>query len=1223
MSPRALVVFGVLVGLVFILMFPNPTLERSAIESRRGDLLTVAYLSNLLRTDPDNAELRFALASQQISRNETQAARDTLRPLLDSPFPQLRAGSHWRDWLSYRQAWLRAEEGSALKMALEGAMLARLRELSAEDWPEDMQISILQEAMALGERALVVDMLKRLAHRPGSAFDAGWYAEGARGLLAFGDYRGAAELFLLARQRATRLQARREHFLAAVHTLQAGNLLDEAIATAERELGDLGEDTETLYALVVLARACNRPDVADRLARRMIRLSLRDQWMRWLAWEEGRGGGVRPTAGEMGPPLAPPGLAFDERIYGLAYEAFVGNRNLADAYRVAESAVRQRPDDLAWRERLAQAAEWSGKPEKALEQWQVLATRKGSREAWEAILRLAPGLTDDAALLPALLWRYRTQGRDPAQLKEVIATYERLGLASEGVAFLQGEARGKASLVVLEALERLAERAGEVDLAIDTLLRIEAQAGPEPRRAERIVGLLVREGRVEEAFQALERARAVTPGDDQDFWRLHGEVAVFAEKKDAARDSYRRIVAFEDASALEFTRYIELLRESDPVAAAAMAEKAWHRLGGLDALLRVLDHYSELGRQGDIGRLLAGLDAGQRQEAEASVRFLTLRGRHHEQQGRRAQARQDYLRALRLQPAAEGVREALLWLLIDGNDTVTLRAVLASHEETWSADESLQDVLAAAWLALSRPQRALDRYYTPRVRAHQGDFLWMLTYSDALEQNGETERAWRLREGLWRQEQRVMREPSEEELTVVRRLARQRLARAARPGDGAHAVLREILRLDRKPGDALSPAARELVLAWFIDQGQMEGVRGFLWHQYGRNLARPLWAETTAALGSVDHPEAGRLLEQWDERLPRYDRVNLARLAGVPAVAASAAFEAMDIQRDDETSHLQLTEVMLDQADRTDLDLALRKLGSLEEQAGGLKVDGALGPQLRLAVELGSVSREILDRSYFSALPGMETLGMLRLGWRHDDGTTRIAVGRRESLESYTPILLEREQNLGRHLTLTVSAGRDQPATENAALRVAGLRDQLGVSLGLRLSVRDTLSLQLDEFRYRAQNGLPVGEARLWQAGYAHAFRVELPDLVGNLFASRYEADTDVNLADPRAADIKNRLFATTRLDATALAPQGFTLYGARLSSNLRLATDYTRAPRPFWSVGLLRNSVVGTGYDYALGVAGSLLGNDHLSAGFREDKGGTGTFARTRQFSLHYRYYY
>ena len=77
-APRSLAVFTVVVAAVFVLMVPNPTLERRAIESRRGDLLTVSYLANLLRTDPDDPELRFALAS--MSDAETLLHASSLDP---------------------------------------------------------------------------------------------------------------------------------------------------------------------------------------------------------------------------------------------------------------------------------------------------------------------------------------------------------------------------------------------------------------------------------------------------------------------------------------------------------------------------------------------------------------------------------------------------------------------------------------------------------------------------------------------------------------------------------------------------------------------------------------------------------------------------------------------------------------------------------------------------------------------------------------------------------------------------------------------------------------------------------------------------------------------------------------------------------------------------------------------------------------------------------------
>ena len=47
-------------------------------------------------------------------------------------------------------------------------------------------------------------------------------------------------------------------------------------------------------------------------------------------------------------------MPFDDKIYTLGYQVFLENRNLEDAWLVAKSAVQQAPNDLAWRERLAQ-----------------------------------------------------------------------------------------------------------------------------------------------------------------------------------------------------------------------------------------------------------------------------------------------------------------------------------------------------------------------------------------------------------------------------------------------------------------------------------------------------------------------------------------------------------------------------------------------------------------------------------------------------------------------------------------------------------------------------------------------------------------------------------------------------------------------------------------------------------------------------------------------------
>ncbi|MFX4324628.1 hypothetical protein ABTA53_18615, partial [Acinetobacter baumannii] len=94
-------------------------------------------------------------------------------------------------------------------------------------------------------------------------------------------------MLLLQRSREPDAAVRRQLFLQALRTLQSGNLLDLALDTAEREIGELANDTEVLYYLVTLARAANRPEAAARYAKQMLKLSLQQQWRRAMLAQAG------------------------------------------------------------------------------------------------------------------------------------------------------------------------------------------------------------------------------------------------------------------------------------------------------------------------------------------------------------------------------------------------------------------------------------------------------------------------------------------------------------------------------------------------------------------------------------------------------------------------------------------------------------------------------------------------------------------------------------------------------------------------------------------------------------------------------------------------------------------------------------------------------------------------------------------------------------------------
>jgi hypothetical protein len=155
---------------------------------------------------------------------------------------------------------------SVLRTRLQEEVLAKLQ---GSESATDLD-ALLEQTRTLGDDRMALQVLKRIADS-GAPREATWYANAARLALAQSEYRMSAQFFWQARRVAPTLESRRAYFIEGGQALQAGNLLDEAVLQSERELGDLSDDPQTLYALAVLARAANRTEVAQKYALRLIR----------------------------------------------------------------------------------------------------------------------------------------------------------------------------------------------------------------------------------------------------------------------------------------------------------------------------------------------------------------------------------------------------------------------------------------------------------------------------------------------------------------------------------------------------------------------------------------------------------------------------------------------------------------------------------------------------------------------------------------------------------------------------------------------------------------------------------------------------------------------------------------------------------------------------------------------------------------------------------------
>ncbi|TVO51407.1 tetratricopeptide repeat protein [Denitromonas halophila] len=1196
-SLRALVIFGALATAGMVLLFPYETLVKASLGARQGDVLAAAYLHNLLRTETDNAQMRFALAAQHDARRDYPAARQAIAPLLGHPDPAIDRRARWLDWRFTVDDAPDARTPLALNLQQRHILrtLAGDPALSTAD-----RLSLITYAAQHTQTEIATHAIDAL--HANADIDADAAQTLADTLRRDAHPHLAARAYLLARDRSEGLAAQRQYFLAALRTLQAISDFPAALAIANQALGALADDAPTLTFLIGLARAANRPDRAADYARRLIRLSLREQL----------DGSFRLVALSSN---ADPALPFDDARYRLAYDTFLGAGALEDAYVLSLSAVRQAPDSADWRRRLAQAAEWHGKPADALAQWYHLA-RNDHTDAWAQVLRLAPGLFEHRMLLDAHQFQLRQRPRDTAQLRDIAALYERLGEPDAGIAYLQAHTTRHPSDAGFDALATLAERAGQGAIADAALVMWAQHAGASTALSlRRAVGLIPR-GQLEAALAALDATRTQAPDDATDYWQLRASLAGLLQDRDAQRDALSRLVPQPTARPDDFADLIELLRRTHPDQAARLAAQAWERLGTPDWLLRSLDLHLSTRNYAAMGTLIRALDDAPRTALERNASFLRLRGQWHQGLGEFDAARDDFEAALAHDPANTAARASLLWLLIDGGKADTLTALLARHETRWARDTDLHDALAAANALLSRPQRALDRYLLPRAGANRDDFLWMMGLADTLEQAGEIDRAWHLREQQWQQRPRTA--PTDQSADLARRAAEVRLARQQRPGDASDQLLRALMRQDGDADPLDTPLLRDVAMSWLLDQGDIDGARGFLWERYARALTRPLWAEAAVALASDERATLAEILARRDTALPAAQRGEIADRLGRPEVAASVTHAAANDQRHNDALHLQLSEVLLDQAHRLRLDAAAHKLDAFKERAQHAELRLRLAPRLKLSLTLGSIQRRLNGSGALAAAPN-ERQASVEVAWTTDAGLTRLGVARRRGLTDTTPVWLGHDLTLDQRWAFALEAGTQLPANESAALRVAGMKDELLASAAYGLSSRERIAAQWAHSRYSSQHGLALGRADRWQLDYTHRLTRGRPEIEAGVYVGGYRFRADIgNDTGDRAA-----LASILPGGLAPLLPDSYQFRGARMTVNNRQRHGLQRALVPYATLDL--NHVSGRGYGYGVefGLSGRVFGADQLLLGVQHDKGGEGETGRSSTLFLDYQLFF
>lgn len=1115
-------------------------------------------------------------------------------------------------------------------------LIIRLREAATIEFSATQYQYLADLARELDQTSLYVELCRKLAKRdPASA--SRWFAKAAQAALREGNYRDAAALYFDAQANAKALPEQREYYLLGLRALQSGNLLADALEAARAHLPGLEHDRRTLIFLVKLALAAARPDVAERYVRMLMQQSRRSSataaLMHYLHYRLKTALNLAPSLSDVDRTGLLPGnrpadvvqiaewveTPFDKEVYELAYRVFLENGHVHDAYGVAAAAVEQVPEDLAWRKRLAQVAQWLNKPEVALEQWVFIARRTGSEANWNEVVRRASALGDSAQLIRAYQALSKLRVLTQQDWDRLVQAYEGEGKPEEVLPLLDRANRATPRRYLAMHIAEINVRLGRVASALMAYREIERRYGVTPDLALAQAALLLDQGNVRAAFDELATAKSHATPQDVSFWELYADTAWQLQEQQQAQAAYELLAQEHKLEKTGWERLTLIYGNDSPEKAIGAAQRGWRTYRDSRFLITEIELLRAQRAWDRLGRLYASLGASDLAEVDNIPYFWISRAEYRGHIGDNTGAVRDYLRALRIEPESIDVRSAVLWLLIDIADRESLARYLRAWQRLSWREQQLWAPYAAGYYTLGVPNRALP-YFIKELKRNSTDYLLWLNYADALDQAGYSAMAWRVRRYVWG-ELRSSAKQAAVDIPWTKLEAITRLALERSSGDSGLLLVQALLRRRAGQGHetpAQAASINELILAWTLSKEEYQAARMWLWLNYARQLTRPGWAELSLALAQNDIEKMEALILN-HKALPVHDQIEAEMRSDHLAWARHDAFGALSVNGRDDIAHEQLTASALRLGASLGLGLGQEERGTLDRTPKDVWLILPVSPHFDLEPAYNHIDQSSRDQSQLVNIPATDTqLGLTaRFRWLYS--SLALTGFHRDAVSDFTGFSVEYTRQLQQRVNTVFRAGRNLTAYDTVPLLVAGVKDELAALVNYDLSKREYLQaeLALDNFYSQQRDKLGSGTGLNWEMG--HRLRSEYPDLVARIYGTfqRYS-----RVDEPLPPAVSQILPGGTG-DIGIVIPDDFNVYAVGLTFGDSFRDTYTRAWRPYGEAGLLYNTTSGRGYDLGAGVSGSAAGNDRLTFYYTLSRGGTGSDELIRRFGLLYQIFF
>lgn len=896
-------------------------------------------------------------------------------------------------------------------------------------------------------------------------------------------------------------------------------------------------------------------------------------------------------------------IKYDPAIYELAYTTYLQTNSIKNAYALATAAVKQQPDSKIWRERLAQVAIWNNNSYTALKQYMYLVNHFNDKAAFVIGKKLAQTLHDDQDFITFLMIDIHRGNNTEQNWQDYVDTMLRLGDIQQMLVVLNKYRSKVSSSLYLLTQAKIEHLNSKPRAELKILNHYASTIKMTPEVAEQIAVIYLDQGKFQQAYDAMQLAEKNATSVDFQFWKALSTVAFLASKKDAEIYANRQLLKQKKPEIQTYTRLVEMTFDNEPELSyhyATAGKKVYPKSYPLNenrfALITRINHAQ------DFPKLYASTPSNIKAKLVYDNPFWNAKANYWLLLKNNLMVIQTYLKGISYLPQDDYLKADFISMLIELGDRAHLKIALSLWQDSLLNKPNLWAIYAQGYANIynSTLSKLILTLFYDQFLNYQNNPYWLITFKDILEnsflpkQSAEVSRyAWPIFLNTLRRQT-----TAPDQIQLIDYVKLSMLQAAGDPTAVALTILEKYVNND----------VALLMMTWALSHHNFSLAQALFGFYHARGIKLPPWVKLSIALHRNDRGAMRKILASKKTIVSSRDRIRAAQEIDAIPLAQSIAFEELKHNRKDRDLYDNFyTPLMLLTADSFTASQVYYQYGSVAGPREDVSFTHYFMPSISLTPYnstwittrvIGPVNNSSSNtgpnRNFaLASVPPRDERAGMKIKTIQRKGYLEFDLAYRNNLSQFMTAKATRTYKVFNNLNTTLSLGYQQPADDTVTLLVGAAQNNIVFEFNQSVLAGDSLLGKFQQKFFNTQTGQRLASGSQFTLNFEHKFNRTYPDwtIIPYGVICGYYNKTSQLLTGP----VLKLVPVGIKPNVNFFIPANFREVGITGSFGQSIIEDYTHTWRPFASVTISQNSVVGLGELVNFGLAGTVFGRDHL----------------------------